>query len=44
MPEPKLGSTGSAPIIKQGHTTTGQHGNDPHAKGAIKEPKPLKAN
>lgn len=36
------GKTGSAPIIKQGHTTTGQFGNNPDAKGSVREPREIK--
>lgn len=38
-----IGKTGNAPIIKQGHTTTGQFGNDPDAKGRTREPREIKA-
>ena len=37
------GKTGNAPIIKQGHTTTGQFGNNPDAKGQVREPRDIKA-
>lgn len=36
------GKTGSAPIIKQGHTTTGQFGNDPDSKGRTRDPREIK--
>lgn len=38
MPKPSLNSNpGSAPIVRQGHTATGNHGDDPNIKGRGKK-------
>lgn len=29
MPDPRMKATGSAPVVKQGHTTDGSFGSDP---------------
>lgn len=33
MPKVSTSNAKSAPIIRQGHTASGQHGTDPMAKG-----------
>lgn len=44
MPKPISSKTGSAPIMRQGHTATGNHGDDPNAKGkGMKAVRDLKA-
>lgn len=43
MPRGMTGKTGSAPIVRQGHTATGNYGDDPNAKGkGQKKPRDLK--
>jgi hypothetical protein len=32
MPKKDVGKTGTAPIIKQGHTSSGRHGDNPDVK------------
>jgi hypothetical protein len=37
-----IGRTGSAPIVKQGHTASGRFGDDPNLKGnVVREPRDL---
>lgn len=44
MPKTIGSKTGSAPIIRQGHTATGNFGDDPMAKGkGMKAVRDLKA-
>jgi len=41
MPKSNMGKTGNASIDKQGHTTTGQHGQSPQLPGSRKKPRDL---
>ncbi len=36
-----IGKTGSAPIIRQGHTASGRFGDDPNLKGNVKSARDL---
>lgn len=33
MPKDMTSKTGNAPIVRQGHTATNNHGSNPNAKG-----------
>ncbi len=44
MPKQMTSKPGSAPIVRQGHTATGNYGDDPNARGkGQKKPRDLKA-
>lgn len=40
MPRETISKSGTAPIVKQGHTATNNHGTDPNFKGRTGNNKP----
>lgn len=42
MPQPMKAKTGTADIMRQGHTTNSQHGSDPKPMSKVKKSRDLK--